>query len=246
MTMLADAVPELPAQAQYARFSRRLRGMFVDWVLALVVIFGAILIAIAVGNGTFSRILAFAVALFLVLYEPLLVSRTGGTVGHWFTNLRVVDDRTGGNLTLRTAFIRAAIKAVLGAYSFLVMLATRRNQTVHDLLTHSTVQIRDAAKAQPHHFITERTELASPTMPSAGRRIAVIAVYLALMVLAYIVAFAIVAGLGGMSDACLDNDVCSAGENVLQAATGILILVTAAIVIGLGWRGRLYGARRTA
>jgi uncharacterized RDD family membrane protein YckC len=246
MTMLADAVPELPGQAQYARFSRRLRGMFVDWVLALIVVFGAILIAISVGNAVFSRILAFAVGLFLVLYEPLLVSRTGGTVGHWFTNLRVVDDRTGGNLTLRTAFIRAAIKAVIGVYSFIVMLATRRNQAVHDLLTHSTVQIRDAAKAQPHHFISERTELLSPTMPSAGRRVAVIVVYFVLALLAYIIAFAVMNELGAVSDACIDNDVCSASENVLQAATGILILVTAAVVIGLGWRGRLYGARRTA
>jgi len=246
MTMLADAVPELPSQAQYARFSRRLRGMFVDWVLAVVVMFGAILVAVSVGSAVFSRILAVVVALFFVLYEPLLVSRTGGTVGHWFTNLRVVDDRTGGNLSLRTAFIRAAIKAVLGVYSFIIMLATRRNQAVHDLLTHSTVQIRDAAKAAPHHFITERTELSSPTMPSAGRRVVATMAYLALMLLAYIVAFAIVVGLGAISDACIDNDVCSAGENVLQAVTGIAILVTAAIVIGLGWRGRLYGARRTA
>ncbi len=246
MTMLADAVPELPSQAQYARFSRRLRGMFVDWVLALVVIFGAILFAVSVGNAVVSRSLAVVVALFFVLYEPFLVSRTGGTVGHWFTNLRVVDDRTGGNLTLRTAFIRAAIKAVLGACSFVIMLATRRNQAVHDLLTHSTVRIRDAAKAQQHHFITERTELSNPTMPSAGRRIAAIAVYFVLALLAYIIVFAIMNELGVISDACIDNDVCSVSENVLQAATGTVILVTAAALIGLGWRGRLYGARRTA
>lgn len=246
MTMLADAVPELPGQAQYARFSRRLRGMFIDWMLALVVIFGAILIAVSLGNAVVSRMLAVMVALVFVLYESLLVSRTGGTVGHWVTNLRVVDDRTGSNLTLRTAFIRAAIKVGLGAYSFVIMLATRRNQAVHDLLTHSTVQIRDAAKAAPHHFITERTELSSATMPSAGRRVVATMAYLALMLLAYIVAFAIVVGLGGMSDACLDNDVCTVGENLFQAATGIALLVTAAVVIGLGWRGRLYGARRAA
>jgi uncharacterized RDD family membrane protein YckC len=246
MTMLANAVPELPGQAQYARFSRRLRGMFVDWVLAIVVIFGAIMIAVSVGHEIVSRSLAILVALFLILYEPLLVSRTGGTIGHRYTNLRVVDDRTGGNLSMRTASIRAGIKAMLGVYSFIVMMATRRNQALHDLLTHSTVQIRDAAQAKAHHFITERTELSSPTMPSPGRRVAVIAVYLVLMVLAYIVAFAVMVGLGAISDACIDNDVCSASENILQGVTGIALLVTAAILIGLGWRGRLYGARRTA
>src|SRR5690242_2381794 len=190
MTTLADAIPQLPSQAQYARFYRRLRGMFIDWVLALVMMFGAVLVAISVGSEMFSRILAVVVVLFFVLYEPVLVSRTGGTLGHWYTNLRVVDDRTGGNLSLRTAFIRAGIKAVLGAYSFVIMLATRRNQTLHDLLTHSTVQIRDAAKARRNDFITERTELSSPTMPSRGRRVAIIAVYLVLTLLAYIAAFA--------------------------------------------------------
>ena len=181
-----------------------------------------------------------------MLYEPLLVSRTGGTVGHWFSNLRVVDDRTGGNLTLRTAFIRAAIKAVLGAYSFIVMLATRRNQAVHDLLTHSTVQIRDTAKARRSDYIIERTEFSSPGLPSRGRRVAVIAVYLALTLLAWVIAFAVIVGLGGMSDACIDNDVCSASEKVLQIVTGLTLLFAAAVWIGLGWRGRLYGARRTA
>src|SRR5262245_117683 len=111
MTTLADTIPQLPSQTQYARFSRRLRAMFVDWVLALVVMFGAVLVAVSIGNQMFSRGLAILVVLLFVLYEPLLVSRTGGTIGHWFTNLRVVDDRTGGNLSLRTAFIRAAIKA---------------------------------------------------------------------------------------------------------------------------------------
>jgi uncharacterized RDD family membrane protein YckC len=246
MSIQADAIPALPEQAQYARFARRLRGMFVDWVLALVVIFGAILIAASVGNEVVSRILAVLVLLLLVLYEPLLVSRTGGTLGHWYTNLRVVDDRTGGNLPLRTAFIRAGIKAVLGAYSFVVMMATRRNQTLHDLLTHSTVQIRDAATARSGDFITERTELSSPTLPSRGRRVAVIAVYLVMTLLAYLAAFAVIVGAGAMSDACIDRDVCSGVEKVLEIIPDITFLFIAAAWIGLGWRGRLFGARRTA
>jgi uncharacterized RDD family membrane protein YckC len=186
------------------------------------------------------------VVLILILYEPLLVSYTGGTLGHWYTNLRVVDDRTGGNLSLRTAFIRAGIKAVLGAYSFVVMMATRRNQTLHDLLTRSTVQIRDAATARPNDYITERTEFSSPSMPSRGRRVAIIAVYLGLTLLAYIAVFAIFVDAGAMSDACIDRDVCSATEKMLELIPGIAFLFIAAAWIGLGWRGRLYGARRTA
>jgi len=239
------AFAQLSAQPRYARFARRLRGMFVDWVLALLVIFGAILIAVTVGNEIVSRLLAIVVAIVLVLYEPLLVARTGGTLGHHYTNLRVVDDYTGGNLSLRTAFIRAAIKAVLGAYSFVVMLATQRNQAVHDLLTHSTVQIRDATRAEPHHFITERIELANTTMPSAARRVAVICAYLVATLAGYLAIFAIIVALGAMSDACIDNDVCSPAEKVLETVPGIAFLLMAALWIGLGWRGRLFGARQT-
>ncbi len=242
---LVDAVPELPSQAQYARFSRRLRGMFVDWVLALVVIFGAILIAASVGSAAFSRPLALVVILLFVLYEPVLVSRIGGTLGHRYANLRVVDDRTGGNVSLAKAFARAAIKAVLGWYSFLIMTATRRNQALHDLLTRSTVQIRDSTRASSSDFVTERTELSSPGMPSRIRRIAIIFIYL---VLAYFVflplAFAFAAMLGLASRACLMNDICPGEQRLVMAAIGAIYLGIAAALIGLGWRGRLFGARR--
>jgi hypothetical protein len=36
---------------------------------------------------------------------------------------------------------------VLGVYSFVTMATTSRRQAVHDLLTQSTVQIRDRSKA---------------------------------------------------------------------------------------------------
>jgi hypothetical protein len=238
------AIPPIPASAQYARFSRRLRGMFVDWVLALVVIFGAILIAVSIGSEALPRVMAVLVAITLCLYEPLLVSKTGGTIGHYLTNLRVVDDVTGGNLSLRKAFIRAALKAVLGWYSFLVMAATRRNQAVHDLLTRSTVQIRDATKASSHHFITERTALASPGLPSRGRRAVVTLVYLALALAVYFLFAGVIISLGAISDACLNNDVCTLGENLLTGAFSVALFVIAALLIALGWRGRLWGARR--
>jgi hypothetical protein len=126
------------------------------------------------------------------------------------------------------------------------MMATRRNQAVHDLLTRSTVQIRDTAKALPQHFITERAELSSATMPSRGRRVGIIAVYLVLTFVAYMIASLVMVGLGIMSDACLDHDACTPVEKMLTIAFGLALLFIAAAWIGLGWRGRLYGARRTA
>src|SRR5450631_2526346 len=137
-----------PPSPLYARFSRRFRGILVDWMIAMAVIFGGLSVAIAVGNDNFSRALGFGAMLGLLLYEPVLVSATGGTLGHYFNNLRVVDQQSGGNVSFLKACARVVIKGLLGWFSFVVLAATRRNQAIHDLLTRSTVQIRDAAKAR--------------------------------------------------------------------------------------------------
>jgi hypothetical protein len=118
---------------------------------------------------------------------------------------------------------------------------------VHDLLTRSTVQIRDPAKALPSHYSRERVELSSPGMPSRWRRIVVIVPYL---IASYIVVVLVVGGLyvsGLVSRACMhDYDRCSAGQFFLMVALNVAWLVGMAFCIGLGWRGRLWGARRRA
>jgi len=76
------------------------------------------------------------------------------------------------------------VKGLLGWYSFVILMATRRNQAMHDLITRSTVQIRDPAKASPGQYVTERTDLADPSMPPWRRRIVVTGVYLLLTYIA--------------------------------------------------------------
>jgi uncharacterized RDD family membrane protein YckC len=231
---------------RYARFSRRLRGIVVDWIIAMTVMFGAVLLAVTIGSDNFSRALGIPVLLALLLYEPVLVSFTGGTLGHYFTNLRVVDDRNGGNVSFLKACARVVIKGLLGWYSFVVMMATRRNQAVHDLLTRSTVQIRDPAKASPHQYITERTEFAHSGMPSRWRRLVVICCYLLLIFAANLGVLAGIVAVGGLSSRCANNDVCSAGEGFLSLGVALTLLALSAVCIGLGWRGKLIGARKTS
>ena len=154
-----NSYPEAPVTSapKYARFSRRFRGLVLDWMILMAILFGALTLTSTVRNDNFSRVLGILVIAVLLLYEPVLVSFTGSTLGHYLANLRVVDDR-GGNLSFAKAFARFAIKSLLGWYSFLSMAFTRRNQTIHDLLTRSTVQIGDPAKANPGQFITERNK----------------------------------------------------------------------------------------
>ena len=123
------------------------------------------------------------------------------------------------------------------------MVTTRRHQAVHDLLTRSTVQIRDLAKARPHHYRTEATELSRSGLPSRTRRVIITAVYLIGCFIVFNGAI-IGANLGRLlSDDCLYSGFCTLSENVgLVAASGGW-LVVCVLCLGLGWRGRLPGAR---
>ena len=207
----------------------------------MIVIFGALLAAVTVRSDNFSRALGILVVIALLLYEPVLVSFTGGTLGHYLANLRVVDERDGGNISFLKACARVVIKGLLGLYSFAILAATRRNQAVHDLLTRSTVQIRDPAKALPGQYITERSEPANPNMPSRLRRGVVICACLLLMFMVHTIII-----VGALSPRCINNNYCSASERVVSLAAGITLLAMAALIIALGWKGRLVGARRTS
>jgi uncharacterized RDD family membrane protein YckC len=246
MTIQAEMHPPaetLPAP-RYARFNRRLRAFLIDWIIALALFFGGMFVAVSSGSDAVSRALGIAIIAALVLYEPVLVSSMGGTLGHIAANLRVVDQSHGGNLGFARALGRFVVKSLLGWYSFLVMTATRRNQAVHDLLTRSTVRIRDPAKARPHHYITERTDFQSPGMPSRLRRAAVICCYLMLAFVVFSVVLAVASAAGALSDRCLHDNGCPGEQGLLLAAFVLIWIAASTACIGLGWRGRLPGARR--
>jgi uncharacterized RDD family membrane protein YckC len=242
---LSNSLPhEQPNQLQFARFSRRLRAFVIDWAISLIVIFGALIVAASIGSDETSRTLGIAVVATLILYEPLLVSRAGGTVGHYLTNLRVVDEVHGGNLSFFKAALRFVIKALIGWYSFIAMALTRRNQALHDLATRSTVMIRDAAKAAPSHFITERAEFDQTNMPSRLRRLVAICIYPLLAVSCCVGVLIVFIFLGGISLQCADRAFCKSEEKFLMNAMELAFLAMCAFVIIQGWRGKLVGARK--
>jgi hypothetical protein len=242
--MSLDADASMTPGRRYAQFSRRLRAIVVDWIIAMAAIFGAVLVAVTVQNDNCSRALGILVVIALLLYEPVLVSSTGGTLGHYFANLRVLDDRHDGNVSFVKALARVLIKGVLGWLSFIVITATRRSQALHDLWTRSTVQIRDPAKALHHHYITERTELLDTSMPSRLRRTVVICVYLLLISITYMLVLLALLAAGVMSPRCFYGDRCAMGEAYLSMGVTLAWIAISTIGIGLGWRGRLVGARK--
>ncbi|HKS86527.1 MAG TPA: RDD family protein [Pseudolabrys sp.] len=232
MSLETDA--QTPA---YARFTRRVQGFYVDLIILMLIMTATLIVAVAFRSDNVGRVLGFTAVITLLLYEPLLVSLTGSTLGHRYCNIRVVDDRHGGNIGYAKAVSRVIIKVVLGWYSFILMAATSRHQALHDLLTRSTVQIGDLARAKPHHFAQARTPLPEGT-PSRSRRIVVIVGYLTM--------WAILAGVvlvNTLSKRCLTYYACSGAEHAFEIIFNLGWLVGCAALVGLGWRGRLWGAR---
>ncbi len=115
------------ATPAYARFLPRLRALFIDAIVIMVAVFAAVSIAVVVRSDHLARPLGFSVAAAWLLYEPVLVAFAGGTIGHRRCNLRIVDDRTGANVSFLKAVLRTLIKAALGWVSFVSMLTTRRS-----------------------------------------------------------------------------------------------------------------------
>ena len=144
--------------SRYARFTTRVQAMMIDSIIFTLAIVCTLSFVTMMDQRDVARVVGFGVLGATLLYEPILVSWTGGTVGHWLRNLRVVDDRTGGNVGFLRAVAHFAIKLILGLFSFLSMATTNRYQAIHDLITPSTVQPRDHSIAKAHHYAVAASE----------------------------------------------------------------------------------------
>jgi uncharacterized RDD family membrane protein YckC len=241
---MSDRTETVAVEPAYGRFSRRLKAFVIDWMIMILLLVAALFVAVSIHSDQVGRILGFTFIAVWLLYEPILVSLTGSTIGHYRTNLRVVDNRTHGNVSFMKAIARVIIKGALGLYSFVTMATTSRHQAVHDLLTQSTVQIRDRSKAKSQDYLTARTELLSPAMPSLVRRLSVVTAYI---VAVYVVGAVVVLAMlptGLVSARCIAREQwCSTGEHYLKLGIGLCVFGMAVFCVIQGWRGRLFGCR---
>lgn len=224
----------------YATFLRRFQALLLDAVVYIIASVLIVTIGVALQRasltGGFALIMWLA---FFFLYEPLTVWKFGGTAGHFLLNLRVVDDRTGRNIGLLRAILRYWVKGIVGLFSFVFMAVTQRHQALHDIMTSSTVQIREVSRAEPHHFRSARVPEPAGELPSKWRRVMVILAYSAT---AFVLAILGVSRYSSFE--CLELYICTPQEDLFWSLASFGWLAITAVVIIAGWKGRLPGCRR--
>lgn len=173
----------------------------------------------------------------LVVFEPLVVWLTGGSIGHHLSGIKVIDKTTGKNLFLLKGVVRLVIKLLLGFYSMLTMLITKKHQSLHDLLSNSVVVFKNESLAPERYKLEPRQTDYDVKKPSILRRLLVIAVHLFFLFVAtgFLLSFLV-------SPECLEIGNCSLSQAYRLNAVVLGFLVVAVLLIILGFICKLPGA----
>ena len=128
---------------EYPSLVRRVQAMFIDFIVILCIFTIASLIIGAIGEVADSVRAGILIFCF-VLYEPLLISSRGGTIGHYLLKMRVKSyQNSERNINFILAILRILFKAALGWVSFLTVTSNEERRAIHDMISGSIVTVRD-------------------------------------------------------------------------------------------------------
>lgn len=124
---------------EYARLFDRVKAASIDAMILIAMMYAAAEIFELFDNvPNFARALV-AVFIFL-LYDPLLTSFYGGTIGHSFSGIGVrKDNNSEKNISFPSAIIRFLFKICLGWISLLTITANDKKKALHDFIANSVV-----------------------------------------------------------------------------------------------------------
>ena len=130
-------------ERQIPSLVRRYGASLIDafFIMFLMVLAGVVLQAESEVSVT-ARVVAFVLILFA--YEPVLTSRLC-TIGQRLTGLRVRrHGRPEERIGILAAYVRFAVKLLLGAISFLTLAFTKEKRAIHDFAAGSIMlQVSD-------------------------------------------------------------------------------------------------------
>lgn len=225
----------------YPKIPRRIRAVIVDGVITPFFALGTLLVTRSFGLEKDFAILAAVMMIFML--EPVLVSLTGGTIGHHLNGLKIKNVNTGRNINLLASSVRYIIKVVLGLYSLVLILITKRHQAVHDAFSRSVVILKNPSSLPSYEVLGERiVEESAYIYPTVGRRIAMIIFY----TVSLFVFVSFLSGVFLLSDQCVYSNLCSVQDDRVTALLGLVWFIGFLTLIVLCWRGMMPGCRRVA
>ncbi len=123
----------------YPNIFDRVKAVLFDTVIIIGLMYViSLLFQAATGENTSLRIIAFATI--WLIYDPLMTTIFGGTLGHQLIGLRVKSKKDESkNLNFFQAIIRYILKTLLGWISFITVSTKLNKQAIHDLAVSSVV-----------------------------------------------------------------------------------------------------------
>ncbi|MBT2971015.1 MAG: hypothetical protein B6D72_16915 [gamma proteobacterium symbiont of Ctena orbiculata] len=172
--------------------------------------------------------------------DPILVSTTGGTPGHHLRGITVQRSDAALRLGIARSLLRALIKSLTGWWAFIFVLATKRHQALHDLVSSSVVILREPQSLPASERMAERDHDSEHyEYPSVFRRI--------IITFTYIIVVSV--GLTLLKRALLSNDCLTLGacmtlDFALFHLLDIIWFLAVGAAVVFGWRSDLPGARK--
>ena len=124
----------------------RVKAVFIDAISILLIFTLTSWIINNVGDLP-AWIRAFIFIFMIYLYEPTLVTLIGGTIGHKFVNIKVVNYN---NPDKRINFIQASLRFItkyfLGWISFITISFSKHKRAIHDSIGNSIVLYENGIK----------------------------------------------------------------------------------------------------
>jgi len=131
--------PDPYENLEFPSLLNRVQAILIDLVILISVLFLATYIFHAIGNVS-NSVRKFVFIFMFFLYDPFLISFTGGTIGHHMMNIRVCRFRNPNKkIFIIDAVFRFIIKSLLGWLSFLTITFNDKKRAIHDLASGSIV-----------------------------------------------------------------------------------------------------------
>ena len=126
-------------RSNYANLPIRIKAVVIDAIIIVAAMF-VVSEALSFFENVPDFLRASIGVCIFILYEPLLVSLKGGTIGQSFMNISVRQERDETKrINIASAFLRFFLKVVLGWFSMLGVTSNEKRKAIHDSAASSVV-----------------------------------------------------------------------------------------------------------